>query len=339
MSGKRSHDDLEGIHESRQYQVEGVTPKPVKKQRRDGPPKIRKQVHASSVNAVKKRIRDVTRLLQRAEDMPADVKLENERALAAYKQELAEADMEKVRQRMIKKYHMVRFFGKSLNGFSCLNRMANWKTEKQKATRMLKKLKKRLLEATNTEEVEEIKAQMHIYEVDQNYAHYYPLNERYVSLYPQRGKEKPEDEEESKTIDTSKKPELWAEIERRMEEGTLKELRYGVREGHVPKPQSVKQKALSKAASAKPRLASENSAFKEKTEKKSEKAPRAEPQTNEPKPIPDHLMGLNRRERRKAMLKTGQIVKPVKAATRPIDIAPVKDQDDGNISDGGFFEE
>lgn len=85
---------------------------PVKKQRREGPPQIRKQVHASSVNAVKKRIRDVTRLLSRAEDLPADVRLENERALAAYKQELAEADEEKVRQRMIKKYHMVRFFGK-----------------------------------------------------------------------------------------------------------------------------------------------------------------------------------------------------------------------------------
>ena len=194
-----------------------------------------------------------------------------------------------------------------------------------------------MLEATNTEEVEDIKAKMHIFEVDQNYAHYYPLNERYISLYPQRGKEKEGDEDESKTLDTSKKPELWAEIERRMEEGTLKELRYGVREGHVPKPQTQKPKAPSKAASAKPRLASENAAFKERAEKKVEQAPRAE--REEKKPVPDHLLGLNRRERRKAMLKTGQIMKPVKAATRPINVAPVKDQDDGNISDGGFFEE
>lgn len=115
MSGKRSHDQLEGIHESRKNQLyeDGAIKPPPQKKRREGPPKIRKQVHASSVNAVKKRIRDVTRLLSRGDDLPADVRLENERALAAYKQELAEADEEKVRQRMIKKYHMVRFFGKS----------------------------------------------------------------------------------------------------------------------------------------------------------------------------------------------------------------------------------
>lgn len=114
MSGKRSHDQLEGIHESRQQQLheDGAIKMPAAKKRREGPPKIRKQVHASSVNAVKKRIRDVTRLLSKGDDLPADVRLENERALAAYKQELAEADEEKVRQRMIKKYHMVRFFGK-----------------------------------------------------------------------------------------------------------------------------------------------------------------------------------------------------------------------------------
>lgn len=112
MPAKRSHEDLDGIHESRQPQVHQDEPKPAKKPRREGPPKIRKQVHASSVNAVKKRIRDVTRLLSRSEDLPADVRLENERALAAYQQELNAADEEKTRQRMIKKYHMVRFFGK-----------------------------------------------------------------------------------------------------------------------------------------------------------------------------------------------------------------------------------
>lgn len=111
MGGKRSHDETEDVHESRQSQVPDSSVKPSKKPRRDGPPKIRKQAHASSVNAVKKRMRDVSRLLQRPEGLPADVRIENERALAAYQQELAAADQEKVRQKMIKKYHMVRFFG------------------------------------------------------------------------------------------------------------------------------------------------------------------------------------------------------------------------------------
>ena len=44
--------------------------------------------------------------------MPADVRLSNERALKAYQQDLLAAEQERRRQKMIKKYHMVRFFGK-----------------------------------------------------------------------------------------------------------------------------------------------------------------------------------------------------------------------------------
>ncbi len=57
----------------------------------------------------------MTRKLERAEDLPANVRIEDERALATYQQELASAQAEKTRQKMIKKYHMVRFFGKSFN--------------------------------------------------------------------------------------------------------------------------------------------------------------------------------------------------------------------------------
>ena len=49
--------------------------------------------------------------MDHADDLPADVRIEDERALAAYEQELAAADAEKTKQKMIKKYHMVRFFG------------------------------------------------------------------------------------------------------------------------------------------------------------------------------------------------------------------------------------
>lgn len=101
----------EAVHPSRQFQVPGSQPKPAKKPRKFEPPVYKKQAHASSVNAIKKRIRDVTRRLERSENAPADKKLEDERALAAYQQELASAEAEKIRQKMIKKYHMVRFFG------------------------------------------------------------------------------------------------------------------------------------------------------------------------------------------------------------------------------------
>lgn len=221
----------------------------------------------------------------------------------------------------------------------------NEPVEKQKASRMLKKLKKRLLETTSTDEVDQITKEMHIYEVDVNYAHYYPLNERYISLYPQRGKEEEDEKTRAKALDPSRKPELWAEIERRMEEGTLKELRYGVREGHVPKaaPKTMKMKSISgaNAIATKPRLASETQAFKQQEKKVDAPASRRE---REPAAAPQLDYTLNRRERRKLGLKTGAI-KPAKAplAKSNKSNAPVVTdtimEDAGNISDGGFFEE
>ena len=123
MSSKRKRQESppqETVHASRQFQVYGHDPKPAKKPRRLDPPVDRQQAHASSVNAIKKRIRDVTRKLERSENLPANVRVEDERALAAYQQELAAAEAEKVRQKMIKKYHMVRFFGTAVLSFKHL---------------------------------------------------------------------------------------------------------------------------------------------------------------------------------------------------------------------------
>ena len=114
MAPKRTLPDTDvqnDVHASRQYQVYGQKPKPARKHQRTEPPVYRKQAHASSVNAIKKRIRDVTRKLERSDDLPANVRIEDERALAAYQQELSAAETEKMRQKMIRKYHMVRFFG------------------------------------------------------------------------------------------------------------------------------------------------------------------------------------------------------------------------------------
>ena len=69
-------------------------------------------VHSiAALNPIKAKIRDVTRLLKRSDDLPPGVRIEKERALAGYRQDLAEAEAEKRRQQMISKYHMVRFFG------------------------------------------------------------------------------------------------------------------------------------------------------------------------------------------------------------------------------------
>lgn len=65
----------------------------------------------TSVNRLKSKIRDLTRLLRRPEKLPADVQVVQERALAGYRQELKRIESAKRRKQMISKYHMVRFFG------------------------------------------------------------------------------------------------------------------------------------------------------------------------------------------------------------------------------------
>lgn len=114
MAPKRKYEDDEPqaiIHPSRQAQVPFNPPKGPKRPRKLGQTERKMQAHSSSVNAIKKRMRDVTRRLERSDDLPANIRVEDERALAAYSQELAAAEAEKLRQKTISKYHMVRFFG------------------------------------------------------------------------------------------------------------------------------------------------------------------------------------------------------------------------------------
>lgn len=73
----------------------------------------------TSVNELKRRIRDVKRLLQKP-NLPADARILQERALAGYEQDLADENARRERSQMISKYHFVRFLGKSWN-FSFFN--------------------------------------------------------------------------------------------------------------------------------------------------------------------------------------------------------------------------
>jgi hypothetical protein len=126
---------------------------------------------------------------------------------------------------------------------------------------------------------------------------------------------------------------MWTEIEKRMEDGTLKELRYGVRDGHVPKVAKQQPKKTEKTEKAQSALRTEmKTAGRELRESR---APRA------PAPSADlPVYGMNRRERRKALSKAGAFSKVDKPSRKT---APqpqhVEEKDDGNMSDGGFFEE
>lgn len=197
---------------------------------------------STSVNALKSNIRSVTRVLEHAQNLPLDVRIEKERALAGYKQDLEKVQHEKERQRMIKKYHMVRFFGQSWPTHpNCRPTLIDQSTERQKATRNLKKLRTRLSSSqrNSPEEQETLDREIHNAEVDLNYTLYHPLTQKYSSLFPRKETQEPlhgTATSASKTMQARQdKPAMWAVVESCMENGTLQALRDGnLRTGAAP---------------------------------------------------------------------------------------------------------
>ena len=61
------------------------------------------------MNTIKNQLFHLNRQLKL--DLPADIRVEKERAVAGYERDLELALQEKKKQDMISKYHMVRFFG------------------------------------------------------------------------------------------------------------------------------------------------------------------------------------------------------------------------------------
>ncbi|KAL8924780.1 MAG: hypothetical protein Q9208_003870 [Pyrenodesmia sp. 3 TL-2023] len=171
-----------------------------------------------SVNALKSKIRDVRRVLEHAQKLPLDVRIEKERALAGYSQDLEKAENEKETQRMIKKYHMVRFFERL--------------SERQKATRNLKKLRTRSVSAIpDTPEFENLAHQVHCAEVDLNYTLYHPLAEKYIGIFPRQDTSTEQDHLNGPPEPLAKprqnRPAMWTAVEACMSNGTLEELRNG----------------------------------------------------------------------------------------------------------------
>lgn len=66
----------------------------------------------SPINPLKKRRRDLKRLLDKRDSLPADLRVGYERELASIEYQLETALHDKQKSSMIGKYHMVRFFGK-----------------------------------------------------------------------------------------------------------------------------------------------------------------------------------------------------------------------------------
>ena len=178
-------------------------------------PKIAKPQPAStslSRSQLRKKIRDITRLLNasagstfssknpnkdhpnnRASKLSATARAEHERALAAYTHELAAQQITSKRQALEKKYHKVRFF------------------ERRKATRQLERLNRLHKAAASDPERTELEGKIQAAEIDLNYILHYPGLEKYISLY------KRTDIQET----NQKRERIRTDIARRMKDGTL----------------------------------------------------------------------------------------------------------------------
>ena len=80
------------------------------------------QADRNSINSLKGKIRDLVRLLK-LDGLPADVRVEKERALDGYQADLQRLEEEKEMKFLIRRYHMVRFFGITISRFYWLLRM------------------------------------------------------------------------------------------------------------------------------------------------------------------------------------------------------------------------
>lgn len=229
-----------------------------------GAPTPRKDRVVLSVNELKRRIRDVKRLLDRV-DLPPEGRVTQERALIGYQRDLESEMAKRKRSEMIKKYHFVRFLGMTPYGFQ--DTTVNFSTdhdlqqlERKTATKELKKLQRREREIsesdspTKKEDLKLLASRIHTARVNLNYTIYSPLTEKYISLYPdkkkknkdrdsgndansdsdsQKGDKRSRSESQQpqeytiQTNDSGEKPPLWYVVEKCMADGTLDLLREG----------------------------------------------------------------------------------------------------------------
>lgn len=169
---------------------------------------------AHPVNELKSSVRNLRRLLDRNDDLPANVRIEKERALQTAERDLREAEKAKKRSDMIGKYHKIRFF------------------ERQKAERRLKKARREVKEAEekgedDSGELAQLKAKVEDAEVDLNYTMYFPLEKEYASLWPAKRNKDDGSENDGKDAERQGDSNMLDVVRKCMKEGTLKDLREG----------------------------------------------------------------------------------------------------------------
>ncbi|KAL3474196.1 hypothetical protein BJX99DRAFT_248413 [Aspergillus californicus] len=237
------------------------------------------QQNQVSINDLKRRIRDVKRLLNKP-DLPADARILQERALKGYEKEMADEEKRRERSKLIKKYHFVRFLDRKTANKE-LARLSRKRDELSSNSDMDSAMKSKKLE--------ELEARIYTAQVNVNYTIYYPLTEKYISIYAEKKKDKQsaEDadadqimEDEAQTASGSNSTErkaMWDVVERCMKDGTLDRLREGKLDMNASdKKSGDKTKDTKKDTSNKKDTKDKKAGSKEKPEKTTAKPNRAE---------------------------------------------------------------
>ncbi|KAK3990627.1 hypothetical protein QBC44DRAFT_63140 [Cladorrhinum sp. PSN332] len=228
-----------GIKRSRAESHNNDHVHPDRKKARTHKHKPKKAIDIDSLAAIKKRARAIERLLSRdTSNIPANKQNELERELAAHKQRIEDAETKKFRSQMIGKYHMVRFF------------------ERKKAIRVANKIEKKLAQATDPDEIGQLKIDLHKAQVDIDYCIYYPFLEPYQSLYAKPTAGEKGEESEGKKDAAAKylnveRPPMWALIEKTREEGKEALLALQNRQSEGDDSASGKRKKKSKSGKGK----------------------------------------------------------------------------------------
>lgn len=115
--------------------------------------------------------------------------------------------------------------------------------------RFAKQLEKKVAQATDPEELSQLKADLHVAQVDIDYAIYFPFMETYISLYAKAAAGEKEDKNAAAHYLRTPRPSMWTVIEKTREEGqsALEKLQ-NRRPQAAPTPEAAQQPAKKQPA-------------------------------------------------------------------------------------------
>lgn len=260
----RAKDRTEEVYRERSpIPSRDATPRTIQKKNRK---RGRGQRNGEETKGLSDKIHSLRRLLEKAVDMPADIRLDKERELQGYVTDQQRIKAIREKNAVTSRYHFVRFMERKKaerllkrleKGFDCVmmgeggNALCGAARNETTGSHDVGKKNLHGQQGLSSTEIlvlqqEAYKRHLHEAKVDLNYTLYAPLNQKYISLYPSTSKPRKDLEDDDKLTDirdleiatkdieagllrndNGQKPPLWYEVEKAINSGTLEALRDG----------------------------------------------------------------------------------------------------------------